>query len=113
VSGKALMYVDGYFARPTIDTALYPFFHSDGSWNKRLWSYKDARIDEILDQARVTNDEGKRKEMFQRFQAVLEDTVPGVIAYNAAHVNGVRREVQNFKSHPMQWLDLKDVSIKR
>jgi len=25
VEGKAQMYVDGYFARPTIDTSLYPF----------------------------------------------------------------------------------------
>ncbi len=35
VSGKAQMYVDGYFARPTIDAANYPFFHSKGSWNSQ------------------------------------------------------------------------------
>ena len=112
VAGKAQMYVDGYFARPTIDTAIYPFYHSSGSWNKQLWLYKDARVDQILDDARKTNDEAARKALFERFQAVVEETVPGIIAYSAAHVNGVAKKVVNFHSTPMQWLELKDVSLK-
>jgi peptide/nickel transport system substrate-binding protein len=112
VAGKAQMYVDGYFARPTIDTAIYPFYHSSGSWNKQLWLYKDARVDQILDDARKTNDEAARKALFERFQAVVEETVPGIIAYSAAHVNGVSKKVENFHSTPMQWLELKDVTLK-
>jgi peptide/nickel transport system substrate-binding protein len=113
VAGKAQMYVDGYFARPTIDTAIYPFYHSAGSWNKQLWLYKDARVDQILDDARKTNDEATRKALFERFQAVVEETVPGIIAYSAAHVNGVSKKVENFRSTPMQWLELKSVSLKQ
>lgn len=70
VAGKAQMYVDGYFARPTIDTAVYPFYHSGGSWNRQLWLYKNARVDEILDTARRTNDEGRRKALFEEFQKI-------------------------------------------
>ena len=112
VAGKAQMYVDGYFARPTIDTAIYPFYHSTGSWNKQLWLYKDARVDQLLDEARNTNDEAARKALFEKFQAVVEETVPGIIAYSAAHVNGVSKKVEGFKSTPMQWLELKSVSLK-
>ncbi len=112
VAGKAQMYVDGYFARPTIDTAIYPFYHSSGSWNKQLWLYKDARVDQLLDDARKTNDEAARKAIFEKFQALVEETVPGIIAYSAAHVNGVSRKVEGFKSTPMQWLELKSVSLK-
>lgn len=112
VAGKAQMYVDGYFARPTIDTAIYPFYHSDGSWNKQLWLYKDARVDQLLDDARKTNDEAARKTIFEKFQAVVEETVPGIVAYSAAHVNGVSKKVEGFKSTPMQWLELKGVSLK-
>ncbi|SEG40341.1 ABC transporter substrate-binding protein [Bosea lathyri] len=112
VAGKAQMYVDGYFARPTIDTAIYPFYHSTGSWNKQLWLYKDARVDQLLDEARKTNDEAARKALFEKFQAVVEETVPGIIAYSAAHVNGVSKKVEGFKSTPMQWLELKSVSLK-
>ena len=113
VAGKAQMYVDGYFARPTIDTALYPFYHSSGSWNRQLWLYKDARVDELLDYARKTNDEGKRKAIFDEFQKIVDETVPSIIAYSAAHVNGVRKEVEGFQSTPMQWLELKEVTLKR
>ena len=113
VAGKAQMYVDGYFARPTIDTAVYPFYHSSGSWNRQLWLYTDKRVDEILDTARKTNDEAKRKALFDEFQKIVDETVPSLIAYAAAHVNGVRKEVEGFHSTPMQWLELKEVTLKR
>lgn len=112
VAGKAQMYVDGYFARPTVDTALYPFYHSGGSWNRQLWLYKEPRVDQILDEARRTNDEAARKALFERFQAVVDETVPGIVAYSAAHVNGVSKKVDGFRSTPMQWLELKGVSIR-
>ena len=109
VSGKQSMYVDGYFARPTIDTSIYPFFHSNGSWNRQLWHYSNARVDELLDLARRTNDEARRADIFHEYQAIMDQTVPGIIAYSALHVNGVRKNVQNFHSTPMQWLELKEV----
>jgi peptide/nickel transport system substrate-binding protein len=109
ISGKQPIYVDGFFARPTIDAAVYPFFHSGGSWNSHLWHYRNARVDELLDLARGTADEARRTDMFHEYQAIMEQTVPGIIAYAALHVNGVRRTVQNFRSTPMQWLELKDV----
>ena len=112
IAGKAQMYVDGYFARPTIDTSIYPFYHSSGSWNRQLWLYKDGRVDQLLDEARRTNDKTARKAIFDEFQAVVEETVPGIIAYSAAHVNGVSRRVEGFRSTPMQWLELKSVSLK-
>jgi peptide/nickel transport system substrate-binding protein len=113
IAGKAQMYVDGYFARPTIDTALYPFYHSTGSWNRQLWLYKNARVDELLDLARRTNDEAKRKAIFDEFQQVVDETVASIIPYSALHANGVRKEVEGFQTTPMQWLELKAVSLKR
>ncbi|KAB2848211.1 MAG: ABC transporter substrate-binding protein [Hyphomicrobiaceae bacterium] len=112
VAGKAPMYVDGYFARPTIDTALYPFYHSTGSWNRQLWLYKDQRIDELLDTARKTQDETKRKAIFAEFQARVDEMVTSIIPYSALHVNAVRKNVEGFKSTPMLWLELKAVSLK-
>lgn len=112
VAGKAQMYVDGYFARPTIDTSIYPFYHSTGSWNRQLWLYTEPRVDQLLDEARKTNDEGARKALFERFQVLVEETVPSIIAYSAAHVNGVSRKVEGFKSTPMLWLELKGVTLK-
>ena len=111
VSGRNPMYVDGYFPRATIDSAVTPFFHSGGSWNTHLWHYRNARVDQLLDLARRTTDEPRRAQLFGDYQSLMDQTVPGIIAYAALHVNGVRRTVQNFHSAPMQWLDLKDVSL--
>jgi peptide/nickel transport system substrate-binding protein len=111
VSGRKPIYVDGYLARPTVDTAVYPFFHSQGLMNARLWHYRDQRVDDLLDLARTTSDEARRRDLFGEYQAIMDETVPGVIAYAALQVNGVRRRVQNFHSTPMQWLELKDVTL--
>ena len=62
--------------------------------------------------ARKTNDEGKRKALFDEFQKIVDETVPSIIAYSAAHVNGVRKKVEEFHSTPMQWLELKDVTLE-
>jgi hypothetical protein len=46
----------------------------------------------------------------------LCDVGPGRSALNspsAAHVNGVRKEVEGFGSTPMQWLEVKEVTLKR
>src|SRR2546429_9101869 len=85
--------------RPPRST-LFPYTtlfrsHSQGSWNKQLWLYKDARVDQLLDDARKTNDEAARKAIFEKFQAIVEETVPGIIAYSAAHVNGVSRSEEH------------------
>lgn len=111
VAGVAPIYVDGYFARPTIDTALHPFYHSQGSWNARLWGYENARVDEILDRARETGDQDELKSLFYEFQAIVDETVPGIIAYSMSHVNGVSKAVEGFRSTPMLWLELADVSL--
>ena len=111
VAGVSPMYVDGYFARPTLDTALHPFFHSEGSWTQRLWHFSNTRADEILDGARRTRDEAELESLFREFQAVVHEYVPGIIAYSMAHVNGVNRRVEGFQSTPMMWLELADVSL--
>lgn len=111
VWGRQPMYVDGVLPSPSVDTSVYPFFQSGGWWNSRLWHYGNARVDELLALARGTTDEARRVDAYRAYQAIMDETVPGIIAYAAMHLNGVRRTVQNFHSSPMEWLDLKDVSV--
>ena len=54
VSGKSPFYMDGYFTRPTLDTSTYPWYHTSGSWNTRMWHFSSPRIDAMLDKARGT-----------------------------------------------------------
>jgi peptide/nickel transport system substrate-binding protein len=107
VSGKAPFYIDGYFARPTVDTAMHPFLHSRGSWNERLWAYSDPRVDEALDQARLTGDPNRQRPLYQAAQRALADNPPGYFAYVVNFACGYRQNVQNVMTHPMRWFDLR------
>lgn len=111
VSGKVPFYIDGYFARPTIDTALYAFYHSDGSWNVRLWHFSDKRVDEVLDKARLTGDPAAQKTLYLAFQKYISEDDPSFIAYAVNFICAYRKEVQGVETHPMRWFDLRAATI--
>jgi peptide/nickel transport system substrate-binding protein len=113
IEGKAEFNVDGFFSRPTIDTAIYTWYHSTGSWNAITWHYSNAKVDQLLDQARATVSEEEQRRLYQEFQAIVEQDVPGVVPYVVNHVNAYRKQVQGFKSTPMMWLDLRRVTISK
>ncbi len=111
VSGKAPLFVDGYFARPTIDTSTYPFLHSKGSWNARLWHYNNPAVDKALDAARLTGDPAKQKQEYIALQHGLYDDPPGLFAYAVNFACGYGKNVQNLKTHPMRWFDLRHTTL--
>jgi peptide/nickel transport system substrate-binding protein len=113
IEGKAEFNVDGFFSRPTVDTAVYPWYHSTGSWNAITWHYSNPKVDQLLDQARATASEDEQRKLYQEFQAIVDQEVPGVVPYVVNHVNAYRKEVKGFKSTPMMWLDLRRVTVSK
>lgn len=111
VAGKAPLYIDGYFARPTIDTSTYGFLHSKGSWNARLWHYNNAAVDKALDAARLTGDPDKQKVQYLEMQQAMFDDPPGFIAYAVNFACGYRKAVTGVKTHPMRWFDLRNATL--
>jgi peptide/nickel transport system substrate-binding protein len=111
VSGKAPIYVDGFFARPTVDTSTYPFFHSQGSWNPRMWHYSNPDVDKALDAARRTGNTDEQKAQYIAMQHGIFDDPPGYIAYAANFICGYRQSVQNVETHPMRWFDLRHATM--
>lgn len=107
VAGKAPLYIDGYFARPTIDTACHPFLHSTGTWNARLWKYRNATVDAELDAARLTGDVAQQKQHYQAMQRALVADPCGFFAYAVKFAVAYRRTVQGVATHPMRWFDLR------
>lgn len=112
ISGKAPFYMDGYFTRPTIDTSTYPWYHTSGSWNTRMWHFSSKRIDELLDKARSTRDETEAARLYHLFQQYAVEDVPGVIAYVMNFANAYRKNVTGFKTHSYLWLDLRHTDLK-
>jgi peptide/nickel transport system substrate-binding protein len=111
VAGKAPLYIDGYFARPTIDTSCYPFLYSTGSWNSRLWHYNNATVDKVLDAARLTGDTEKQKVQYLAMQHAMNDDPPGFIAYAVNFACAYRKAVTGVQTHPMRWFDLRNATI--
>lgn len=111
VSGKAPLYIDGYFARPTIDTSTYPFLHSKGSWNARLWHYKNDEVDKALDAARLTGDPEKQKVQYLAMQHTMLNDPPGFIAYAVNFACAYRAAVKDVQTHPMRWFDLRHATL--
>lgn len=111
IEGKAAFFADGFYSRPTIDASIYPWFHSEGSWNTQLWHYSNEEIDTVLDAARAATSEEERTQLYKEFQALANETPAGAIAYVQDHMNAVRTEVDGFSSSAMLWLDLREVSI--
>lgn len=112
IEGKAAFYADGFYSRPTIDTSIYPWFHSAGSWNTQLWNYKNPEIDKVLDDARAAKTEEERAALYKKFQVLAEDVPAGAIPYVQNHVNAYRKNVKGFSSSPMMWLDLRETTVQ-
>lgn len=113
IEGKAPFFIDGFFSRPTVDTSIYPWYHSTGSWNPRTWHYKNARVDELLDQARRTLSDQEAKKLYDEFQKIIVEEGPSLVAYVLTHVTAYPKQLKGFRSHPMMWLDLKRASIEK
>ena len=112
IEGKQAFYVDGFYSRPTIDSSIYPWFHSNGSWNTTLWNYKDTDMDKLLEGARAARTDAEQKSYYLKFQQVALEDPPGIIPYVINHMNAYRKNVKGFKSSPMMWLDLRKVTVQ-
>jgi peptide/nickel transport system substrate-binding protein len=112
IEGKAAFYTDGFYSRPTLDTSIYPWYHSDGSWNTTLWNYSNPEMDKVLEAARAARSDEERAKLYKEFQRIAIEHPAGVIPYVMNHTNVYRPEVKNFHSHPMMWLDLRNVAIE-
>jgi peptide/nickel transport system substrate-binding protein len=112
IEGKAAFYTDGFYSRPTLDTSIYPWYHSAGSWNTTLWNYKNEKMDKVLDAARAAKSDDERTKLYKEFQALAVAEPAGVIPYVLNHVNAYRSNVKNFKSSPMMWLDLRQTTVQ-
>jgi len=112
IAGKAPFYMDGYLARPTLDTATYPWYHSSGSWNKQMWHFKSERIDRVLDEARLATDPAKQIELYKTFQQYAVEDVPGVVMYTINFATAYPDSLKGYRTHPYSWMDLRNAHFE-
>jgi peptide/nickel transport system substrate-binding protein len=96
------------------DLVIYPLLHSSqwtpGGPNRAL--YKNARLDELLQQARVTTEQAKRAELYRQAQRVLFEDPPWIFIDHEIQVGAVSKRVQGFNLHPSFDLRVETISLK-
>ncbi|MBI3585320.1 MAG: hypothetical protein HY096_15390 [Nitrospinae bacterium] len=79
----------------------YRFWHSsqiDRGLN--IFSYKNQRLDELLDKGRATFDKEKRKEYYIDFQKEMLDDPPGIFLFWTEYLVGIH---ERFKDVKVDW----------
>lgn len=112
IEGKAAFFTDGFYSRPTMDTSIFPWYHSTGTWNTTLWNYSNPEMDKVLEAARAAKSDEERASLYKEFQKIAVEQPAGIIPYVMNHTNAYRPSVKNFQSHPMMFLDLRNVTVE-
>jgi len=112
VEGKETFHTTIFYDRVMLDAKLYPWFHSEGSWNANLWHFSDPEVDAVLEDARRARSDAERERLYKKLQRLIVEKVPGVIVYTSNHANGLRDRVKGFESSPLMLLNFRDVKVE-
>ncbi len=98
------------WAMPVSEPDAYQVWHSSQSANNgsNHIAYKNARVDQILEQYRREFDEQKRIALYQEFQQILSDEQPYTFLFVGKSVVAVQRRIQGVEVlpvglHPIEW----------
>ena len=71
-------------------------------------SFKDARADALIEQARATLDDARRNELYRKLGRILYDGAPYTFLYSRPSLDAVRERVHGLRPS-VAWYDLQDV----
>ena len=86
------------------DYGLFALLHSR-QWNpngNNRGFYKNDRVDELLDAARVETNPARRREMYAEAIQLIWDDAPWIYLYNGGQINAVRSNVRGIIHHPLE-----------
>lgn len=79
------------------DSNIYPFFNSSQlrptGWNTA--SFKDSKIDELLEAGAVETDQSKRKQIYDEVQEIAVDELPYIYLYYEQSIGAVSKDLKN------------------
>jgi len=101
--------VIGWSGRVDPDGNIHPFVTCKGALNDGR--YCNEQVDKLLNDARVTNDEAKRKELYNAAQEILKQDLPIIYTYYQPWPFVHTKKLQNFKPYPDGMIRLKGVKF--
>ena len=100
VDGSTNLTPNRWTQRPDPDGLLYILFHSKGFANTTR--YKNDKVDALLDSARQTYDQEKRKKLYSEAQRIVVSDSPMMPLFFSVEYAALRDTVQNFQWIPDQ-----------
>lgn len=98
---KRNFYVNNWFARPTNDTSISPFFMTrDKGGSLNDYFYSNPEVDSLLSSAQGELDPAKRKKQYGDAQALISSDGPGIIPFFKNNISAFRLSVQGFSVDP-------------
>lgn len=100
----------GWSGRVDPDGNIHAFVTCKGNLNDG--KYCNAEVDKLLDAARQTPDQAKRKALYDQAQAILEDDLPIIYTYYQPWPFVLSTKVKGFTAYPDGMIRLKGMSIE-
>ena len=96
------------------DLVMFPLLHSS-QWtpngpNRAL--YRNAKFDDLLQQARLVTDQGKRAALYRQAQRLLLEDPPWIFVDHEIQVGAVSKRVRGFRLHPSFDLRVETISLQ-
>lgn len=100
----------GWSGRIDPDLNIYDFMTTDGDFNDS--GYSNPEVDDLLNEARTTSDEARRKELYTQTMEILHEDVPYVYLYHSNTTTdfAMQSNVKGFTAYPDGILRLANVS---
>ncbi len=111
---KQPFYINNWFARPTTDTSILPFFVSrDKGGSLNDYFYSNAEVDDLLLGAQRELDQEKRREKLHKAQALIADDGPAIITFFRSNITAFSEGVQGYSADPGINLPVERIWLKR
>ncbi len=89
------------------DAVLHPLYHNEpGGWIGR-WFARVEGLDKLIDEARSTVDQPKRKRTYAQIQQMIREEAPSIFLWTQYDTLGISKKVQ-YAARPDEWLWLYD-----
>ncbi len=82
----------------SFDPDVYAFWHSSQAvtGGNNIANYHNSEVDVLLSEARQFSDEGKRQELYFKFQELLNDEVPAIFISSPKYDYVQKKDIKNF-----------------
>lgn len=84
------------------DYGLYALFHTNsiGSPGNRSF-YSNSEVDKLLDEAKTTVNQEKRKELYKKIQEIIVYDTPHIMLFNTVSLVGAQKNIKGLNVHPI------------